>query len=145
QLVPSATLLRQQNRGLSAARNAGVRVAQGEFLQLLDCDDTLEPGKIEAQVAAARHEAWDVVYSRFRVVVVQGSEVTHQPFQGGQPATEMIEALLTDWWAPPIAYLFRRQAYVDVGGCDESLKVWEDFDLFLRLALAGKKHGYAPG
>ena len=32
-----------------------------------------------------------------------------------------------------------------MGGSDESITVWEDFDLFLRFALAGRRHAYAPG
>lgn len=58
---------------------------------------------------------------------------------------EMVKALLLGWWAPPVAYLIRREAYLDVGGCDESIRVWEDFDLYLRLAMAGKRHVYVPG
>jgi hypothetical protein len=34
---------------------------------------------------------------------------------------------------------------MDLGGCDETIKIWEDFDLFLRFAMAGKGHLYVPG
>src|SRR6266513_1317656 len=44
------TFLRHNNRGLSAARNAGIRQARGEFVQLLDADDLLEPDKLKVQV-----------------------------------------------------------------------------------------------
>jgi glycosyltransferase involved in cell wall biosynthesis len=144
-LVPWARIVRQDNKGLSAARNAGVAEASGEYLQLLDADDTLEPLKIETQAEFAGCEGVDVVWSDWRMVIVDGQNFEHLPFQKAMPPAEMVEALLLDWWAPPVAYLFRREAYLDVGGCDESLRVWEDFDLFLRLAIAGKRHAYLPG
>ncbi len=46
----SIEIITQQNRGLSGARNAGLSRAQGEFIQLLDCDDLLLPDKLDAQI-----------------------------------------------------------------------------------------------
>jgi hypothetical protein len=43
------------NKGVSAARNAGVRAAQGEFVAFLDSDDSWEPEKLERQIEALRH------------------------------------------------------------------------------------------
>ena len=45
------TVIRQANRGVSAARNAGIRASNGELITLLDSDDTWLPGKVTAQVA----------------------------------------------------------------------------------------------
>jgi glycosyltransferase involved in cell wall biosynthesis len=144
--LSGARLVQQQNCGLSAARNAGVTMAQGEYLQLLDVDDTLEPHKLHVQVTAASSAKADVVYSDWRLVTLEGGKATQtEVFAPAEAPGEMIEALLDGWWAPPVCYLFRRSAYVELGGCDETIKVWEDFDLFLRFALAGRRHIYAPG
>src|SRR3989344_3204500 len=43
--------IHQENKGLSAARNAGIHAAQGEYIALLDSDDIFLPSKIERQVA----------------------------------------------------------------------------------------------
>jgi glycosyltransferase involved in cell wall biosynthesis len=145
-LLPYATIVRQENRGLSAARNAGVALARGECLQLLDVDDTIEPQKLEIQTGAAASAAADVVYSDWRLRTIDGSKIVRtEVFAPAQAPCEMVEALLAGWWVPPVCYLFRRSAYVELGGCDESIRVWEDFDLFLRFALVGRRHVYAPG
>jgi glycosyltransferase involved in cell wall biosynthesis len=145
-LLCYATIVRQENRGLSAARNAGVAVARGEYLQLLDVDDTIEPDKVQAQAAAASSAKADVVYSDWRLVTVESGKVVRtEVFAPAAAPGEMIAALLDGWWVPPVGYLFRRSAYLELGGCDETIRVWEDFDLFLRFALAGWRHVYAPG
>lgn len=49
-LDPRVRIIHKENGGLSSARNAGIREAKGTYIQLLDCDDVLLPGKIQRQV-----------------------------------------------------------------------------------------------
>ncbi|HUM36995.1 MAG TPA: glycosyltransferase [Anaerolineae bacterium] len=144
-LIPSAKVVRLDDRGLAAARNAGAAVAKGEFLQFLDPDDAIEPGKLELQASCASVARADVVYSDWRMVVVRGEMIKREVYAPAQAPCEMVEALLGGWWVPTHCYLFRRSAYAEIGGSDETITVWEDFDLFLRFALAGRRHVYTPG
>ncbi|SUS06002.1 Glycosyl transferase family 2 [uncultured Defluviicoccus sp.] len=50
ELSPTVRVIEQKNLGLSAARNVGLAAAKGEFVQLLDSDDMLAPGKIDLQI-----------------------------------------------------------------------------------------------
>ncbi|MBT6957817.1 MAG: glycosyltransferase family 2 protein, partial [Opitutae bacterium] len=49
---PSVNLIEQENKGVSAARNAGIRAASGEWIALLDSDDEWLPGKLNSQMNA---------------------------------------------------------------------------------------------
>ena len=144
--LPGARLVQQQNSGLSAARNAGAQTARGEYLQLLDVDDTIEAKKLEIQAAAAERAGADVVYSDWRLLTVDAGKVVRtEIFASADAPCEMVEALLAGWYVPPVGYLFRRSAYLDLGGCAGDLAVWQDFDLYLRMAIAGRRHEYVPG
>jgi glycosyltransferase involved in cell wall biosynthesis len=144
--IPDAVLIKQQNAGLGATRNRAVAAARGEFLQLLDVDDTIEAGKFETQLAFARARSLDVVYSDWRMVTVEGGKETQESWVQAETRIEIVEALLGGWWYPPNAALVRRDAFVAVGGCDTTLgNTCEDFDLWLKLGMAGFRFGYVPG
>jgi glycosyltransferase involved in cell wall biosynthesis len=145
-LLPSATRLRQENCGVGATRNKAVEIARGEFVQLLDADDTINPGKLEAQVTYARAHGLDVVYSDWRMVIVENGCELREPVVHAETQMEIVEALLGGWWFPPCAALIRKQAFFSIGGCDATLiNTCDDFDLWVRLGIADFKYGYLAG
>ena len=66
--MPSAQLIRQQNAGVSAARNAGMMAAEGEYLVFLDADDRLAPGALEKLSAYLDEARPDIVIMRSKIV-----------------------------------------------------------------------------
>lgn len=144
--IPEAVLLKQQNAGLGATRNRAVAVAHGEFLQLLDVDDTIEFGKLPSQLEFARIHSLDVVYSDWRMMIVDKESEEPEAWVHAEAEVEIVEALLGGWWFPPNAAIIRKEAFVEIGGCDSTLgNTCEDFDLWIRLAIAGFRYGYLPG
>jgi GT2 family glycosyltransferase len=142
-LMPEAILIRQQNAGLGATRNRAVAAAHGEFLQFLDVDDTIEFGKLTSQLEFARTHALDVVYSDWRMVIVDGESEEPEAWVHAEAEVEIVEALLGGWWFPPNAAIVRTKAFMEIGGCNST--ILEDFDLWVRLAIAGFRYGYLPG
>lgn len=61
EFFPSVFLIRQENRGVSAARNTGIQTASGEWIALLDSDDCWLPSKLSDQVVALEKHAKQVI------------------------------------------------------------------------------------
>lgn len=145
-LMPDARCFQQENRGLGATRNRAVEEASGRYLQLLDADDTIMPGKLQAQSHTMETQGLDVIYSNWRMVVNRKNTFAYEPFVHAEAPCEIVEALLGGWWFPPNAAMVRKSAYSAVNGCDASLgNTCEDFDLWVRLAISGARFGYLHG
>jgi glycosyltransferase involved in cell wall biosynthesis len=129
--------IRQENRGLSAARNAGIKAARGEVIALLDADDEWKPEKIATQLPALDGgPEVGVVGCACEVVDGDGKHQydAFQPSPGrGGPALRAI-ATRTSWVSGSAsAALIRRQVLDQVGLFDESLTAAEDWDMWLRI------------
>lgn len=146
-LAPYAGRIRyvyQQNAGVSAARNHGIRLAQGELLAFLDSDDLVLPDKLAFQVAYLdQHPEIDIVYGGWQIL----DEDEGTPRTEIRPAqsVDVLEKLLWDGYYFPIhAALMRRSCIERAGMFDETIAAFEDPDFWLRMALAGCKFGCTP-
>ena len=125
-------VIHQPNRGVSAARNAGIRAATGNLIALLDSDDSWLPGKIKAQVDffAAHPDALicqtEETWIRNGVRVNPGRR--HKKHRG-----MIFERSLPLCLISPSAVMLRRELLDEVGLFDERLPACEDYDLWLRI------------
>ena len=69
------TVIHQKNGGAAAARNAGLRIASGEYITFVDSDDYLELDAYENMVAALLHNDVDIVHARFRYIYVNKTKI----------------------------------------------------------------------
>jgi glycosyltransferase involved in cell wall biosynthesis len=130
-------VLTQANAGPGAARERGRREAQGEFLQYLDSDDVLLPGKFAVQVAALRQRPdCHVAYGMTRFRRRDGTTPTG-PWKGsGVARTTMFPTFLTErWWDTPTP-LYRREI-CDRAGPWSTLRLEEDWEYDCRVASMG--------
>jgi len=119
----------QNNRGLSAARNTGVRLANGDWIALLDADDVWHPQKTEIQLAAGQSVAGAGLIGSLPADVLP-------PALDPAPAIHALSVrdFLLSIRTGPSGTLIRRTCFDAVGLFDESLRSIEDRDMWLRIA-----------
>jgi glycosyltransferase involved in cell wall biosynthesis len=132
-------LVRKENGGVSSARNTGIEIATGDFVAVLDADDSFHPERLEAlaELAVSRPDL-DILTTDTRFVVdgeAQGTFLGRNPFATGDQRQAIFESSFVGW---PAARLSRLRA---IGGFDEGLAVGEDWDCWLRLILSGSRAG----
>lgn len=138
------------NRGLSGARNAGIRQARGTYVQLLDADDILEPRKLESQVGFLQdHPDTDVVVgpSAFfeasdRHAITPWQPQTRQHLSARPEPDTVLHALVVHNLCMVHAALVRREVFQRVGSFDEAFRSHEDWEFWLRCALRGCRFGF---
>jgi GT2 family glycosyltransferase len=136
--------LKQENRGPSAARNAGIRAARGKYLAFLDSDDCWPPEYLAAQMKLFEETpSLDLVYAD--ALIFRDASFPYKRFVSNlsQPVT-FEDLLLKGCQIIPSATVARKQVIVDSGLFDESLRRVEDYDLWLRLVYRGAKLAYQP-
>ena len=122
------------NAGVNVSRNRGFKHASGEFISFLDDDDLWTPDKLEAQYKALQnHPKAGVAISWTDWIDESGNIIG----RGGYVSWEgdaLARMLLNDFVESGSNALIRKQAFIEVGGFDESLTHAEDWDMWLRLA-----------
>lgn len=129
-------VVRQRNQGLSAARNAGIRAARGEFVAFLDADDWWLPGKLAPQLALLRARP-EVGFCSCaaRVEDPDGRLLNLWPAPRWRgPFLVHLFGSAADVAGSGSAVVARRALFDRVGGFDESLRSLEDIDMWMRLA-----------
>lgn len=133
--------LKQENRGLSGARNTGIRAATGDLIALLDGDDLWMPRYLETQTQFLRsHPEYDLVYCNARFF---GNSYEGRQFMAVCPSRGEVTpaAIISRRCCVFVSVTAHAEALREVG-FDESLLSCEDFDCWLRLTSSGRRIGY---
>jgi len=125
--------------GRAHAANTGVAAARGVLIAFLDDDDELLPGHLSTLVAALAATGADVVYSDCEIVdreLDADGRIVRDESQGRFSMSREFSAaeLCFENFIPLLCVLARRDAITSAGGFDEAFELFEDWELFLRMA-----------
>jgi glycosyltransferase involved in cell wall biosynthesis len=125
----------QENRGLSAARNTGIRAATGEFIALLDADDMWLPEKLAVQMDVFSEYSDAGLVSCGNVVIdALGRQVSPGEARG-VGGFRFRDLLRINGVSGGSNAVVKRLCFDAVGLFDESLRSSEDWDMWLRIAM----------
>ena len=146
----TVTVITQTNRGVAGARNTGLRASTAPFVALLDQDDVWQRGKVKRQIRVLEtHPEIGLVFSDIVVLTLEGTvlengflrdtpeymRLSREPL--GASAYRLSEsiaaALLSSSFIPPSSVMLRRAALNTVGGFDETFRLIDDADCWMRL------------
>lgn len=126
----------QQNKGVSAARNNGIRKASGKFILPLDPDDMLEPEYMEKCIRMfENHEDCILAYSKTAFFGTRNGE-WDLPAYSGYTSLLLANCIVC-------TSVFRKEDWEKAGGYDENMLIGlEDWEFYLRLLNTDKKVYY---
>ena len=132
QKYPGIKYIYQKNSGVSSARNKGIKIAQGDWIALLDSDDEWLPNKLSEQINKIKSNLDVKILHSNEIWIRNGVRVNqmkkHKKFGG-----YIFEKCLDICRISPSSVLLKKEILNDIGTFDESLKVCEDYDLWLRI------------
>ena len=134
---PRISVIHQTNGGISAARNTALAKATGDLIAILDSDDIWLPEFLEKQLRILdRHPEIDIVTGN---AWFMGSSLDGQlarPYPDTRPAPDLLN-LIADETCVFIMSVLRRRVYDTLGDFDVTMRSNEDYDYWLRAAVAG--------
>jgi glycosyltransferase involved in cell wall biosynthesis len=122
-----------RNRGVSAARNTGIRESHSPLIAFLDSDDYWLPDKLAAQIAFLSRHPEAVACQTEERWVRRGVRVNPMK-KHLKPSGQIFESSLKLCVVSPSAVVVKRSLLEEVGLFDENFPVCEDYDLWLRIS-----------
>ncbi|MEA1947109.1 MAG: glycosyltransferase [Thermodesulfobacteriota bacterium] len=126
-------VIRQDNHGVSAARNRGIAEASGRFIAFLDSDDLWMPRKLKRQVDFFNSNP-DACICQTEEIWIRNNMRVNPKKRHKKPRGIIFEPSLALCLVSPSAVMIRRSLFKKVGGFDETLPACEDYDLWLRIS-----------
>jgi glycosyltransferase involved in cell wall biosynthesis len=122
-----------ENKGVSAARNSGIKKAEGKYIALLDSDDYWMPEKLQVQIDFFKNNPDALICQAGEIWIRNGTRVNPAK-KHLKPSGDIFIPSLKLCLVSPSAVIFNKSLLDEVGLFDEEFPVCEDYDLWLRIS-----------
>ena len=136
-LSTKKTVLRyffQQNRGVSSARNLGIKEARSEYIALLDSDDLWLKSKLDRQVSAFQNDTQSSRLCHTDEIWIRNGVRVNQHKKHKKHGGNVFQSCLKLCCISPSSAMMHRSVFADFGFFDEDLPACEDYDFWLRYS-----------
>ncbi len=132
--IEEIKVISQENLGVSAARNAGIEMAKGEWIAFLDSDDWWFEEKLEKQMNFHKKYPDILISQTDEIWIKNGIKINKAKRFRKKLQGKIFKESLQMCHISPSAVMIHRSVFEDVGLFDTSLPACEDYDLWLRIS-----------
>jgi len=125
-------IIQQDNKGVGAARNRGATASAGQYIAFLDSDDIWMRDKLSVQAKFFTDHPEAMICQTDEIWIRRGIRVNPKK-RHKKPTGMIFEPSLDLCLVSPSAVMMKKSLFDEMGGFDESFRVCEDYDLWLRI------------
>jgi glycosyltransferase involved in cell wall biosynthesis len=136
-------IVNEFNRGAPATRNKGIEKSSADFIAFLDSDDLWKPEKLQSQINQFSENDFSLICSNMSTIDENGNVLSqkHQDPSSKYNSysdEKRLKSLIQKNWVKTSTVMVRKSLLDKIGKFDESLQSCQDWDLWIRFALAGE-------
>ena len=128
----SLKIIKQKNKGVSAARNSGIKASSGEWICFLDSDDEWKNNKLEKQITFVANNS-DYKFFHSNEIWIKNGKRINQKKKHKKYGGDIFKKCLDMCRISPSSVLINKNIFEEIGFFNENLVVCEDYELWLRI------------